>query len=318
MNAPDDKLTRIGVFYDGNYFFHVSNYYNFCHERRSRISIPGLHQFIRHQVASKENVDVTYCHIVDAHYFRGRLSAAEAEERQKLYFERMFDDVLMRQGIVTHYQPLGPHGEKGVDVWFALEAFEQTIFKRFNVVVLIASDGDYIPLVRKVNSLGTRIMVLGWDFEFTDQRGILRKTVTSYDLLNEVTYPVLMHQIIDDKTRSHDGVVNNIFLPRKEHVQQPTAEPEVAPPGNRIDGNVNAENGPQTGTILNIKNGYGFIKPDMPGDNVFFYWADVENIDYNELFIGDRVRFLLGTNERGECAKEIYASKVEEVDGNRL
>jgi hypothetical protein len=28
----DSKLTRIGVFYDGNFFFHVSNYYHYSHE----------------------------------------------------------------------------------------------------------------------------------------------------------------------------------------------------------------------------------------------------------------------------------------------
>ncbi len=43
MTEVDSKLTRIGIFYDGNFFFHVSNYYQYHHERRSRISIGGLH-----------------------------------------------------------------------------------------------------------------------------------------------------------------------------------------------------------------------------------------------------------------------------------
>ena len=42
MAALDGKLTRIGIFYDGNFFFHVSNYYHYHHERRARISIGGL------------------------------------------------------------------------------------------------------------------------------------------------------------------------------------------------------------------------------------------------------------------------------------
>ena len=284
MNSPDNKLIKIGIFYDGNYFFHVSNYYNYCHERRARISIPGLHDFIRHHVAEQEGCDVRYCHIVDAHYFRGRLSAAEAEERQKLYYERVFDDILMRQGVVTHYSPLGTHGEKGIDVWLALEAFEQAIYKRFNVLVLIASDGDYIPMVRKVNSLGTRIMVLGWDFEFTDQR---------------------------DKTRN-DGVVNNLFLPKKEHLPQQVITP--VPQNNHSDedeDDVRDYGNALFGTILNMKNGYGFIKPDIPGDNVFFYWGDLENIDFNEMVIGDKVSYVVGYNDRGECAKHIRAVKRE-------
>ena len=67
----DNKLTRIGLFYDGNYFFHVSNFYHYSHERKARISISGLHEFIRREVAVSESSDVRYCQIVDAHYFRG-------------------------------------------------------------------------------------------------------------------------------------------------------------------------------------------------------------------------------------------------------
>ena len=59
----DSKLTRIGVFYDGNFFFHVSNYYHYSHERKARISVAGLHEFIRHQVADSEGCDVKYCQI---------------------------------------------------------------------------------------------------------------------------------------------------------------------------------------------------------------------------------------------------------------
>ena len=63
-----NTLTRIGVFYDGNYFLHVSNYYNYIHERRSRISINGLHEFIRRKVAELEGNEYRLCQIVDAHY----------------------------------------------------------------------------------------------------------------------------------------------------------------------------------------------------------------------------------------------------------
>jgi cold shock CspA family protein len=333
------RLTRIGVFYDGNYFFRVSNYYNYSHSRRSRLSIDGLHAFIREQVAREEGVDPRYCQIVDAHYFRGRISAIEAQNRQKLLAERQWDDVLMRQGVVTHYLPLsgnrereGGGGEKGVDVWFALEAFELAIFKKFNVIVLIACDGDFIPLVRKLNTLGTRVMVLGWDFSYVDEMGVTRTTTTSIDLLDAVSYPVLMHSIIDDKTRRNDPLINNMFMPRREmdamvtpSTGTPVMEgrrPVVTTP-NGINGNGNGGGGPyaQTvppgngviidadpaqGRIQNLKDGYGFITPDNGGTNLFFFWADVADIDFNELRIGDRVEYILGMNEKGPIARQIY------------
>ena len=72
------SLTRIGVFYDGNYFLHVSNYYHYVHERRSRLSLKGLHEYIRQQISQLEDKEVRLCRVVDSHYFRGRLSASEA------------------------------------------------------------------------------------------------------------------------------------------------------------------------------------------------------------------------------------------------
>src|SRR6185437_13068799 len=112
MSSIDGKLTRAGIFYDGNFFFHVSNFYHYHHERRARISIGGLHAFVRQQVADCEGADPRYCQIVDAHYFRGRLRAADAEDRDLLYKERVFDDVLVREGVTTHYLPLSREGEK--------------------------------------------------------------------------------------------------------------------------------------------------------------------------------------------------------------
>lgn len=216
MTFSKSKLTRIGVFYDGNYFFHVSNYYQYQHERKARISIDGLHEFIRQQVAEVEGEDVKYCQIVDAHYFRGRPRAQEAEARGLLLRERQFDDILMREGVITHYLPLGPDGEKGIDVWLALETYELAIYKRFDVIVLIACDGDFLPLVRKLNALGARVMLLGWGFSYIDQSGKDRETRTAQVLLEEVTYPVLMHQIIDNRSRKGDPRIDQLFVPHKE------------------------------------------------------------------------------------------------------
>jgi hypothetical protein len=62
----EGKLTRIGIFYDGNYFSSVSNYYYYNHKRRARISIEGLHRFIRWQVAGSEGADERHCQGIPA------------------------------------------------------------------------------------------------------------------------------------------------------------------------------------------------------------------------------------------------------------
>ena len=225
----DGKLTRIGIFYDGNFFFHVSNYYHYHHETAARISIGGLHAFVRQQVADCEKSDPRYCQIVDAHYFRGRLRAADAEDRDLLYKERVFDDVLVREGVTTHYLPLTREGEKGIDVWLALEAFELAIYKRFDVIVLVVCDGDFLPLVRKLNTLGTRVMVLGWDFRYLDPNSNERETRTAQVLLDEVTYPIMMHPIIEDRARLRDPLINGLFVPRKDSGSNPMIPRPVFP-----------------------------------------------------------------------------------------
>ena len=48
-NEREMRLLRIGIFYDGNYFYHVSNYYCYGHPRKSRLSIPGIHEVLRRQ-----------------------------------------------------------------------------------------------------------------------------------------------------------------------------------------------------------------------------------------------------------------------------
>jgi hypothetical protein len=261
MTAADVKLTRIGVFYDGNFFFHVSNYYAYQHERRARLSIHGLHDFIRTEVAKHEGVDARYCQVVDAHYFRGRLGAREAESRALLLKEPLFDDVLINEGIVTHYLPLTAEGEKGIDVWLALEVLELAVYKRFSVAVLVTGDRDFVPLVRKLNTLGTRVMVMGWDFKYVDQRGEERETRTSQLLLNEATYPVLMSDVIDDRARRTDPMINHLFLPQRES-RFPVALEQV-----ELEGEGDQK---QRGTLGALKEGYRIHLPPRRSGPLLF------------------------------------------------
>ncbi|MEO8184309.1 MAG: NYN domain-containing protein [Deltaproteobacteria bacterium] len=301
-----DALTRIAVFYDGNFFHIVSNYYAYHHPRKGRISISGLHEFIRARVAQEEHLDARLCQVVDAHYFRGRFSAEEVEDAGRLFSERVFDDVLVREGVTTHYLPMGHAGvEKGIDVWFALEAYELAIYKRFDVCVLVAGDSDYVPLVRKLNTLGTRVMVLGWDFEYTDRNERLRTTKTSQALLNEVTYPVLLSAVIEDKTQR--DVVKALFLP-----SHPRSLPDASPQAASASGAREVTTSERyAGTIQNLiereadNKHFGFISPEAGGENIWFGDRDLDGVAFSMLARGDQVTFELGKNWQGTCAKRV-------------
>ena len=330
----DTKLTRIGIFYDGSYFAHVSDYYLYHHERRARISIQGLHALIRDEVGKREQTDSRYCQIVEAHYFRGRFSADDAKRHDAqrvdggdgiLFRERKFEDALIKAGVTPHFLPLFSHDdgrprEKGIDVWLALEAFDLARNKELNVIVLVTGDGDYVPLVRKLNGLGARVMITAWDLRLASDR--YGATRTAQALIDEVTYPVMMGSIIDDRARRHDPLVVNLFISRppssvpaansegEESGGQPTPSSEPGgevgrPPWQRSPSRAPGVNGDdeairETGYIANLPYGreFGFIESDVGGERMFFHQTWVEGCDFSELQPGDRVEFTPDTNPR--------------------
>lgn len=305
-------LTPVAVYYDGNYFLHVSNYFNYVHERRSRISLRGLHEFIRHQVAQLEQSDYRLCPIVDTHFFRGRMFASDVNQRgDMLSFERSFDDILMAEGIIPHYLPVkyayGKRMEKGTGVTLALEAFEQTFYKKYSVVVLIASDGDYAPLVRKLQSLGTRVMLLSWDFEYLDEDGNQIVTKTSQDLIEEVAYPISMHEIMEEKIPIEKSLLDQLFV--NSNPERKSAKYYVSPVADEeyIE---NPDAPKHESTILSLKGGFGFIK--FPPNNVFFHYTSLVDYDFNDLQVGDKVIFIMDQKESGRLiARRVQVIKEE-------
>ncbi len=303
----EPKLLRIGVFYDGGFFHHISNYYRYAHPRKQRISVPGLHEFIRVHAAEVEGVDPAYAHIIDAHFFRGRFSAQQTLAREKLYTERLFDDVLMNENVATHYRPIQGNCETGIDVWLSLECYDLAIHKQYDMVVLIAGDSDFVPLVRKLNALGIRVMLLGWNFDYTDDTGGLHQTTTSIRLINEVTYPVAMHEIMDVGEDTRDPILRQLFVEpstsgphhghdyEEEDDERPTAPPPPPPPPGT----------PLRGEVCTLKEGFGFIRcPEYP-NNVFFHFSAVTGCDFDDLQEGDPVTFRVEQRDKGPVAKDV-------------
>ena len=304
------RLSRIGVFYDGGYFAKVSDYYRYAHPRGTRLSIPGLHSFARHEVSEREQIEVRYCQIVDAHYFRGRFPAHISQQQpQKLVQDRRFDDVLMRAGVTTHYLPRVGGEEKGIDVWMALEALELALYRRFDILVLVTGDGDYVPLARKLNSLGTRVMLLAWDCTWQDPAGQPETIRTSQALIEEATYAVMMHNIIDDPARRNDVVTNGLFLPPPPPEPKPASGsypsyasyPSATRPNDENAAGVAQETDFVTGSVYSIHDTYGFVQ-DTEHKTWFFHKDNLVGVRLEDLQPYERVRFAIGAGPRGEQA----------------
>lgn len=314
MNSdrPRNPALKVGVFYDGSYFTHVSNYYNYVHPHHRRLHIGGVHEFIKHMVAEREGTTPNLCHVIDAHFFRGRFSAKDANEKpNQLYYDRVFDDVLMYNGVQTHYLPvkdlMGRKREKGIDVLMALETYELCMLKRYDVVALICSDGDHVPLVRKLHALGCKTMLLGWDFEYTDETtGELQTTKTSTDLWNTVSYPLEMADLVEEGLREDDEVVRDMFVLKESSPREMDGERPLVSMSDYTDEERH------TGEVMSLHNGYGFIR--YPDNNVFFLHDDLVGVEFSDLSIGSMLEFNVAMNSRGQrVAKNISLPTEQEA-----
>lgn len=298
----ENKLCRIAVFYDGTYFFKVSNYYLYQHERKARLSFKGLHEFIISEVAKSEGMDARHCQIVDAAYFRGRLTAQQAQDQDKLYADRIFEDVLMRANVTMFQRHLrsrhdGGFEEKGIDVWLALEAYEMASLKKYDVCVLVTGDGDFVPLVNKLNTLGSRVMLVAWDFSYEREE----RTYTTHaatELIDRVNYPIMMDTEIDARERRKDPLIDGLFMEKSAVTLTPERSPKNA---------MVTEGAEKTGTVLsfNTEKGFGFIKPAGGGENFFFHIRDMDSTDQEEVYVGLKVSFVAGRNDKGLAAHNV-------------
>jgi uncharacterized LabA/DUF88 family protein/cold shock CspA family protein len=310
------KTLKIGVFYDGNFVNHVSEYYAFRHPVKSRLSLKGLEEYVINQIATRKNIETHHCKVVESHLYKGRSTARAADERDVLYGERVFDDACMYDGITTHYLPTkiqnGRVQNKGIDVWLALDAYELASMKNLDVVVLVTTDTDFKPLIKKLHSLGTKVLLLGWNFEWEGEAGpyISRTSRELTDLSN---------WFIDVASEIEADIekMKKIFVPRVERefkdngddfYPQYSSKPRISRYSNPDDFQADdvpfdPENRIES-EILNIKSGFGFIS--YPPNNIFFHASDVMVGAFSKLEEGDAVEFQIHTKPNGEIvAKHI-------------
>ena len=311
-----ENVIKIGIFYDGNYLYHVSNYYVFHHRHHMRLSISGLHEFVREEVARREHTTAEFCRIVDAHYFRGRYSTPIVETKGWLRGERIFEDVLMYNDVTTHFWPMTEGNEKSVDVALALEAYEMTHLRHYDVCVLVAGDSDYAPLVQKIQATGTRAMVLGWEFDFLNERGLRHETHVSRRLMSDAIYPVMMSDVIESG-KYDPGARVSLFVARSNDVEEEDASGYWNDEDEQLDSMPMPEtemNVPESGDVANYvyghivllnTSGWGFIKPDDGDLDIFFCYADLVGITFDKLKQGVAVSYLEGRNDKGPIARMI-------------
>lgn len=167
----ENTYQSIGLFIDGGYYAKVNE--ALAAQASLNIDMGSLMYLVRQQVARIGNHALSDCHITESHYFRGRYRVYDANNKHLLYKERRFEDALIENDVIFHYKHLREvqHDgettviEKGIDVWFALEAYELSVIRKFDYVVLITGDADHEMLIRKLKALKIHAVLLTWDVD---------------------------------------------------------------------------------------------------------------------------------------------------------
>lgn len=192
MGSEGVETKSIGVFIDGGYFAKVNEALE--KQLSLNIEITAFFRFIRETVAQQHGLPVSECYITESHYFRGRYRVNDANSKHLLFSERKFEDSLIENDVIFHYKHLREIQkdghvtviEKGVDVWFALEAYELALFRNFDYVVLITGDADHEMLIKKLKALKVHVTLLTWDLseESSTSRLLREEACTHLELSN--------------------------------------------------------------------------------------------------------------------------------------
>lgn len=163
-NMAHENNRSIGVFIDGGYYAKINE--GFAGTRE--VNLKALLEYICNRISQEELIDRNHLYVTECHYYRGRYRAKEAKNKNLLYDERRFEDMLIENDVIFHYKHLrtdsrGGVIEKGIDTWFALDTYEMTLFREFDYVLLISGDADHEMLARKLKALKTHVILLTWD-----------------------------------------------------------------------------------------------------------------------------------------------------------
>lgn len=195
----------IGVFIDGGYYAKINE--GLARTNKGEVNLKNLMKVIPELIGKEYGIDRKILHVTEAHYYRGRFRAKDAEKRNLLLEEREFEDVLIENDVLCHYKHLreAPGGgiiEKGIDTWFALDTYELTLYRNLNYVVLISGDADHEMLARKLKALKTHVLLLTWDPAHTGS--------TSRFLSEEVCTHIDIGKLLTDSKELSDRLISRL------------------------------------------------------------------------------------------------------------
>jgi len=182
---------RIGVFYDGTYFVRAQNF--FYGKKFGWLSFKELHHLLEDYLSKKEQ-NFSDHKVVYSAWFQGLFKSSQATE-DNLRLDRKRHHDLLHAGVEPKNTPMSEtHGEKGIDVYMALETLQTALDGKVDLAILVTGDGDFVPLVRSLLKHGVKVMILYFKYEEQDN-----KSYASERLINCSNYSLNFNDLESDK-----------------------------------------------------------------------------------------------------------------------
>jgi uncharacterized LabA/DUF88 family protein/cold shock CspA family protein len=275
--------------YDGGYLRIARQYYRNEHDLGAWLNLNALHELICKRIANWLKIPNKQVRVTEAHLYAGRPDTEFMRSRGSLMEEVVeFDGSLYAAKIVTHYRRLRPPAngravaEKGVDVALSLATYRQVQTGMVDVVVLVAGDADFVPLLDVLQMQKIPVLVVAFDFCYLNDAGTEVRTGCSEDLKNLATWTIDLSEEINQRNRSSE--IKALF-------------PVVVPPSSNRKR--------LFGVITTLKTGYGFVRGNDGVDRFFFYGSLVAGTNFKDLVEGQQVSFVHGTTDRGPSALDV-------------
>ena len=191
MKRETDFL-RIGVFYDGTFFVRAQNY--FYGKGYGWLSFQELHKLFENYIRTKEQGFSSY-RVVYSAWFQGLYKSSQATE-DNLRLDRKRHHDLLHAGIEPKNIPMSEtQGEKGIDVYMAVETLQIGLDKKIDIAILVTGDGDFVPLVRTLMKNGVKVLIAYFKYEEDNNH----KSFANERLISSANYSVNINDLENDK-----------------------------------------------------------------------------------------------------------------------
>jgi uncharacterized LabA/DUF88 family protein len=201
---------RIGVFYDGTYFTKAQNY--FWGQKKGWLSFQEFHRLLEKCISSKEQGHTAY-KVVYSAWFQGLHKESLAPE-DKLRLDRKRHHDLLHAGIEPKNVPMSEtQGEKGIDVYMAVETLQVGLDDKIDIAVLVTGDGDFVPLVRALMKNSVRVLISYFEYEDSGS-----KSFANERLVNAANYSININKLEHDRDFKTDfhGIFRQADPSKKE------------------------------------------------------------------------------------------------------